>query len=70
MLTPQEADDLFRIVRMLRDRGRTIILITHKLREIMEVTDRVTVMRAGRVVGEVDTAATDRAAPCGHDGRP
>ena len=65
VLTPQEADDLFRIVRMLRDRGRTIILITHKLREIMEVTDRVTVMRAGRVVGEVDTAATDREALAG-----
>ena len=65
VLTPQEADDLFRILRMLRDRGRTIILITHKLREIMEVTDRVSVMRAGRVVGEVDTAATDGAALAG-----
>ena len=61
VLTPQEVDDLFRILRALRDQGRTIILITHKLREIMALTDRVTVMRAGRVVDHVATAATDRA---------
>ena len=61
VLTPQEVDDLFRILRALRDQGRTIILITHKLREIMALTDRVTVMRAGRVVDHVATAETDRA---------
>ena len=61
MLTPREADELFRILRALRDQGRTVVLITHKLREIMALTDRVTVMRAGRVAGHVDTADTDRA---------
>ena len=45
VLTPQEADHLFRILRALRDEGKTVVLITHKLREIREVTDVVTVMR-------------------------
>src|SRR6195952_2647870 len=47
VLTPPEADHLFRILRMLRDEGKTIILITHKLREIMAITDEVSVMRQG-----------------------
>ena len=50
MLTPQEADHLFRILRNLKAQGRTIVLITHKLREIMAVTDQVSVIRAGRMV--------------------
>jgi ABC-type uncharacterized transport system ATPase subunit len=58
VLTPQEADDLFRVLRALRDQGRTVLLITHKLREIMAVTDRVSVMRAGRMVAHRDTGAT------------
>ena len=62
VLTPQEADALFAILRLFRDQGKTIILITHKLHEIFAVTDRVTVMRAGRVVGEVDTASSSREA--------
>ena len=57
-LTPQEADHLFRILRRLREQGKTIILITHKLREIMAVTDRVSVMRRGRMVAHRDTAGT------------
>ncbi|HET8726141.1 MAG TPA: ABC transporter ATP-binding protein [Alphaproteobacteria bacterium] len=60
VLTPQEADDLFRILAALRSQGKTIILITHKLREIMAITDRVTVMRRGEVVADVATAETDR----------
>lgn len=60
VLTPREADDLFGILRALRARGRTVVLITHKLREIMALCDRVTVMRRGRVVGNVDVADTDR----------
>jgi simple sugar transport system ATP-binding protein len=60
VLTPQEADSLFDILRRFRDEGKTIILITHKLQEIFALTDRVTVMRAGTVVGEVDTAASSR----------
>ncbi len=60
VLTPQEADALFAILRRFRDEGKTIILITHKLQEIFALTDRVTVMRAGTVVGEVDTATSSR----------
>ena len=58
VLAPQEADDLFRVLRALRSQGRTVLLITHKLREIMAVTDRVSVMRAGQMVAHRDTAAT------------
>lgn len=56
VLTPQEADHLFRILRALKAQGKTVILITHKLREVMDVTDAVTVMRGGEVVGNVRTA--------------
>ncbi len=56
VLTPAEADHLFRILKGLRDQGKTIILITHKLREIMEATDNVSVMRRGTMVGTVKTA--------------
>lgn len=58
VLTPAEADHLFRILKGLRDQGKTIILITHKLREIMETTDNVSVMRRGTMVGTVRTAET------------
>ena len=57
-LTPQEADHLFRILRRLKAQGKTLILITHKLREVMEVTDRVSVMREGAMVAHRDTART------------
>ncbi|MEM8851030.1 MAG: ABC transporter ATP-binding protein, partial [Pseudomonadota bacterium] len=58
VLTPAEADHLFRILRGLRDEGKTIILITHKLREIMEITDTVSVMRRGEMTATVKTAET------------
>ena len=58
VLTPQEADHLFRILRALRGEGKTVVLITHKLREIREVTDTVTVMRQGRIVATLPTAGT------------
>jgi simple sugar transport system ATP-binding protein len=58
VLTPQEADDLFRILRNLRDQGRTVVLITHKLREIMAATDNVSVMRQGAMVAHRPTADT------------
>ena len=61
VLTPQEADQLFRILDALRAQGKTLILITHKLREIMAITDNVTVMRQGEVVANVPTAETDEA---------
>jgi len=58
VLTPAEADHLFRILNGLRDQGKTIILITHKLREIMEITDTVSVMRRGEMTATVQTADT------------
>ena len=58
VLTPREADHLFRILRALRGEGKTVVLVTHKLREIREVTDVVTVMRQGRVVATRPTAET------------
>ncbi|ANP37770.1 heme ABC transporter ATP-binding protein [Phaeobacter gallaeciensis] len=58
VLTPAEADQLFRILDRLRAEGKTIILITHKLREIMEATDTVSVMRRGEMTATVKTAET------------
>ncbi|MBY5980293.1 ABC transporter ATP-binding protein [Ferrimonas balearica] len=62
VLTPQETDHLFRILDALRQQGVTILLITHKLREILAVTDNVSVMRQGAMVGHVKTADTDKEA--------
>ena len=59
VLTPQEADDLFRIIRELASRGVSIIFITHKLKEVLAVADRITVMRDGQVVGTVRPQETD-----------
>ena len=58
VLTPQEVDELFAIVRTLRDQGKVVIFITHKLREVFAVTDRITVLRAGRNAGELVTKGT------------
>ncbi len=58
VLTPQETNGLFDNLRRLRNEGKTILLITHKLKEVMALSDRVTVFRAGKVTGEVETAAT------------
>ena len=56
VLTPQETQDLFNAVRRLVEEGKTVIFITHKLREVKEISDRVTVMRHGQVTGRIDTA--------------
>jgi general nucleoside transport system ATP-binding protein len=61
VLTPQEAEDLFRIMRDLTARGVSIIFITHKLKEVLAIADRITVMRAGRVINTVKPAETDSA---------
>ena len=61
VLTPQEAEDLFRIMRDLTARGVSIIFITHKLKEVLAVADRITVMRAGRVINTVSPSETDSA---------
>lgn len=53
VLTPQETEDLFAVLRSLRDDGKSIIFITHKLKEVLTIADRITVMRRGRVVGSV-----------------
>ena len=61
VLTPSEADQLFRILERLKAEGKTIILITHKLREIMNATDTVSVMRRGEMTATVKTAETNPA---------
>ena len=58
VLTPQEADHLFRILETLKQQGKTVVLITHKLREIMVATDNVSVMRQGEMVAHRKTAET------------
>ncbi|AZO02991.1 ATP-binding cassette domain-containing protein [Mesorhizobium sp. M2A.F.Ca.ET.037.01.1.1] len=58
VLTPAEADHLFRILKQLKDQGKTIVLITHKLREIMAITDTVSVMRQGTMVATRTTKET------------
>jgi len=58
VLTPAEADQLFEMLRVLKSQDKTIIFITHKLREIMSLTDRVSVMRRGEMVATYDTADT------------
>jgi ABC-type uncharacterized transport system ATPase subunit len=64
VLTPQEIDELLEIVRRLRDAGTAIVFITHKLKEVRAVADRITVLRRGRVVGSAtpDTAVDELAA--------
>ncbi|MCK9792219.1 ABC transporter ATP-binding protein [Isoptericola sp. 4D.3] len=59
VLTPQETDELMGIMRQLRDEGAAIVFITHKLREVRAVADRITVVRHGKVVGEASPTATD-----------
>jgi len=60
VLTPQEVDELFKILRSLKEEGKTIVLITHKLNEIMDLTSEVSVMRQGEVVGHTKTKNTNR----------
>ena len=59
VLTPQEVEELMKTIRRLASLGKSFILITHKLREVMQVSDRVMVMRQGKVVGEMPTSETD-----------
>ena len=61
VLTPQETFELFGVLRGLVERGKTIIFITHKLREVLELTDRITVLRRGKNAGELITRETDQA---------
>ena len=61
VLTPQEVEDFFNILRRMREQGKTIVIITHKLEEVLAISDDVTVMRDGRVVGSVKTKDTTTA---------
>ncbi len=56
VLTPQEVEELFKVIRSLVEQGKSIIFITHKLNEVLEIADRITVLRLGRVVGTVTPA--------------
>ncbi len=58
VLTPQETTELFHVLRGLRAGGKTIIFISHKLKEVLDISDRITVMRRGKVVGHLITATT------------
>jgi len=60
VLTPQEADDLFKIMRSLAEQGKSIIFITHKLREVLDVADRIMVIRRGAVVGQTLPSEADK----------
>ena len=59
VLTPQETIDFFNILRRMRDQGKTIVIITHKLEEVLAISDNVTVMRDGKTVGNVKTSETN-----------
>src|SRR3954464_9064268 len=61
VLSPQAVEDLFRILRGMREQGKTIVIITHKLSEVLAISDEVTVMRDGKVVGHVKTHETTAA---------
>jgi general nucleoside transport system ATP-binding protein len=58
VLTPQESEELFRFLRSMTKEGKSVVFITHKLQEVMDVSDSVTVLRKGKVVGEAATSAT------------
>jgi simple sugar transport system ATP-binding protein len=60
VLTPQEADELFEIMRSLAKQGKSIIFITHKLREVLEIADQITVIRRGKVIGSVLPAEAEQ----------
>src|SRR6056297_2797472 len=59
VLTPQETDELFKVIRNLVNKGKTVIFITHKLREVMEISDTVTVLRKGKLTGFKPTSETN-----------
>ena len=61
VLTPHEVEELFHILRVMRQQGKTIVIITHKLEEVLAISDEVTVMRDGRIVGERHTRKTNAA---------
>ena len=69
VLTPQEAGGLFQFIRSMAKGGRAVVVITHKLLEVMDVSDRVTVLRRGEVVARLETKKTNPDEPGRKDGR-
>src|SRR5215813_3408192 len=61
VLTPQEVEEFFAILKRMREQGKTIVIITHKLSEVLAISNQVTVMRDGKVVGRLETAETNAA---------
>lgn len=61
VLTPQETQKLFNVLRKMREDGKSIIIITHKLHEVLEISDRVSVLRKGKYIGTINTADADEA---------
>jgi simple sugar transport system ATP-binding protein len=61
VLTPQEVEEFFGILRSLRDAGKALVFITHKLHEVLAVADRINVLRAGKIVGEADPKSATEA---------
>ena len=61
MLTPAETQELFANLRFLRDDGKSIVFISHKLDEVLQIADRITVLRRGSVVGQTTPDETDKA---------
>ena len=70
VLSPQEVEEFFGILRRMKEQGKTIIIITHKLEEVLAISDEVTVMRDGKSVGNVKTSETTCERPCPNDRRP
>ena len=69
VLTPQEAQELFEVVRQLTARGKSIIFISHKLNEVLEIADRITVLRRGKLIETLPAAGRDGGEPRAPDGR-
>ncbi len=63
VLTPQEIEGLFEVMNLLRSQGKSIIFITHKLKEVLRVADRIAVLRGGKAVGEADPKTATQAKP-------
>jgi ABC-type uncharacterized transport system ATPase subunit len=61
VLTPQEIEGLFQVMQLLRGQGKSIIFITHKLKEVLHIADRIVVLRGGKTVGEADPKTATQA---------
>ena len=70
VLTPQETEKLFAVLRNMRADGKAIVIITHKLHEVMALSDRVAVLRKGKYIGTVHTADTEPPGADRYDGGP